>query len=38
MVNEETCPAPSGPCEEVLEFENKCPYLPITPTYDQYVQ
>ncbi len=24
--------------EEVLQVENKCPFLPITPTYDQYVQ
>ncbi len=24
-------------CEEVLDVESKWPYLPITPTYDQYV-
>ena len=35
MANEQACPAP---CEEVLDVENKWPYLPITPTYDQYVQ
>jgi hypothetical protein len=35
MANEQAFPAP---CEEVLDVENKCPYLPITPTYYQYVQ
>jgi hypothetical protein len=35
MANEQACPAP---CEEVFDVENKWPYLPITPTYDQYVQ
>ena len=35
MTNEEACPAVS---EEVLDVESKWPYLPITPTYDQYVQ
>ena len=35
MTNEQVCPAP---CEEVLDVENKWSYLPITPTYDQYVQ
>ena len=24
--------------DDVLQVENKWPYLPITPTYDQYVQ
>ena len=24
--------------EEVFQVENKCPFLPIYPTYDQYVQ
>ena len=24
--------------EEVLQVESKWPFLPITPTYDQYVQ
>ena len=35
MANEQAFPVP---CEEVLDVENKWPYLPITPTYDQYVQ
>jgi hypothetical protein len=35
MANAQTCPAA---CEEVLDVESKWPYLPITPTYDQYVQ
>jgi hypothetical protein len=25
-------------CEEVLDVDIKWPYLPITPTYDEYVQ
>jgi hypothetical protein len=28
----------SVPIEEVLQVENKWSFLPITPTYDQYVQ
>ena len=35
MANAQACPAA---CEEVLDVESKWPYLPITPTYDQYVQ
>ena len=35
MANAQACPAT---CEEVLNVESKWPYLPITPTYDQYVQ
>ena len=35
MSNEQACPAP---CEEVLDVESKWPYLPITPTHDEYVQ
>jgi hypothetical protein len=35
LTNEQACPAPG---EEVLDVENKWSYLPITPTYDQYVQ
>jgi hypothetical protein len=35
MANEQACPTS---CVEVLDVENKWPYLPITPTYDQYVQ
>ena len=35
MANEQAWPPPS---EEVLDVENKWPYLPITPTYDEYVQ
>ena len=29
---------PFASCEEVLDVESKWPYLPITPTYDEYVQ
>ena len=35
MANAQACPVA---CEEVLDVESKWPYLPITPTYDQYVQ
>ena len=35
MANPHACPAD---CEEVLDVESKWPYLPITPTYDEYVQ
>jgi len=35
MSNAQACPAA---CEEVLDVESKWPYLPITPTYDEYVQ
>ena len=35
MANAQACPAA---CEEVLDVESKWPYLPITPTYDEYVQ
>ena len=35
MTNAQACPAA---CEEVLDVESKWPYLPITPTYDEYVQ
>jgi hypothetical protein len=35
MANAQAFPAT---CEEVLDVESKWPYLPITPTYDQYVQ
>jgi hypothetical protein len=35
MANAQACPTA---CEEVLDVESKWPYLPITPTYDQYVQ
>jgi hypothetical protein len=34
MSNTEACPEVS---EEVLDVEIKWSYLPITPTYDQYV-
>ncbi len=34
MTKAQVCPAA---CEEVLDVESKWPYLPITPTYDQYV-
>jgi len=34
MANAETSPPTS---EEVLDVENKWTYLPITPTYDEYV-
>jgi hypothetical protein len=30
-------PASSVGVDDVLQVENKWPYLPITPTYDQYV-
>jgi hypothetical protein len=30
-------PACSVGSDDVLQVESKCPYLPITPTYDQYV-
>jgi hypothetical protein len=35
MANAQACPAK---CKEVLDVESKWPYLPLTPTYDQYVQ
>jgi hypothetical protein len=35
MANAQTCPEEY---EEVLDVERKWSYLPITPTYDQYVQ
>ena len=35
MVNAQACPVAS---EQVLDVESKWPYLPITPTYDEYVQ
>jgi hypothetical protein len=34
MVKAQSCFVAS---EEVLEVESKCPFLPINPTYDQYV-
>ena len=33
MANAQACPEA---CEEELDVESKCPYLPITPTYDEY--
>ena len=35
MANAQACPAA---CKEVLDVESKWPYLPLTLTYDQYVQ
>jgi hypothetical protein len=35
MTNTQSCPSA---CEEVLDVESKWSYLPITPTYDEYVQ
>jgi hypothetical protein len=35
MANAQWCPSAY---KEVLDVEIKCPYLPLTPTYDQYVQ
>ena len=35
MANAQACPAAY---KEVLDVESKWPYLPLTPTYDQYVQ
>ena len=35
MANAQACPEAG---EEVLDVESKWPYLPITPTHDEYVQ